>query len=47
MSWHYLQGQEEASWEDICLDGACIDFILHDMITPCKNIVQNASKISR
>ena len=22
MSWHYLQGQEEASWEGICLDGA-------------------------
>ena len=22
MSWHYLQGQEEASWEGTCLDGA-------------------------
>jgi len=22
MSWHYLQGQEEASWEGSCLDGA-------------------------
>ena len=22
MSWHYLQGQEEASWADACLDGA-------------------------
>ena len=22
MSWHYLQGQEEASWQDACLDGA-------------------------
>ena len=22
MSWHYLQGQEEASWEGNCLDGA-------------------------
>ena len=22
MSWHYLQEQEEASWEGICLDGA-------------------------
>ena len=22
MSWHYLQGQEAASWEGICLDGA-------------------------
>ncbi len=22
MSWHYLQGQAVASWEDICLDGA-------------------------
>lgn len=22
MSWHYLQGQEEASWEENCLDGA-------------------------
>ena len=22
MSWHFLQGQEEASWEESCLDGA-------------------------
>ena len=22
MSWHYLQGQEEASWEEVSLDGA-------------------------
>jgi hypothetical protein len=22
MSWHYLQGQEEESWEESCLDGA-------------------------
>jgi len=22
VSWHYLQGQEEASWEEECLDGA-------------------------
>lgn len=22
MSWHFLQGQAEASWEDTCLDGA-------------------------
>ena len=22
MSWHFLQGQEEAYWEDTCLDGA-------------------------
>ena len=33
MSWHYLQGQEEASWEGTCLDGAP-DALLSLMPTP-------------
>jgi hypothetical protein len=33
MSWHYLQGQEAASWEGICLDGAP-DALLSLMPTP-------------
>ncbi len=36
MSWHFLQGQEEASWEGNCLDGA--PFALLNLIpTPAKS----------
>ncbi len=37
MSWHYLQEQEEASWEGIFWDGAP-DALLNMIPTPGSNI---------
>jgi len=37
MSWHYLQGQEAASWEGSCLDGApsALLSLIHMQENPC------------
>lgn len=50
MSWHYLQGLEEASWGDTCLDGAP-DALLNLMPTPaaccCNGKPMDCSKDSQ
>ena len=36
MSWHFLQGQEAASWEGICLDGAPSGMMFAIAISLCQ-----------